>query len=125
MVDPQIFEKIISYSLKSWNKTFGGVSAIDIAENVGITNEEAMSFLEYLVSSGRGTINSNVELYVITRDTENPKFEMPSKTVKTHIYFPDTSEIENHFYSSGLAREESPDFEPFIRKTYFHCFGFG
>lgn len=111
MMEPKLIEEIVSYSLNYWNKSFGGVSAIDIASNIGITNEEAMVALESLVGSGRGTINSNVKLYEITIDTENPKFQMPGKMVTTHIYFPDKSDLENHYYSSGLVREEYPEYK--------------
>jgi len=111
MHNPKLIEKIISYSLDSWNRTFGGISAIDIASTVGVTNEEVMRVLEFIVESGRGTINSNVELYVITIDTENPKSEIPGKTVTTHIYFPDKNDIENYYYSSGLVRNQHPEYE--------------
>ncbi|MBE0468277.1 MAG: hypothetical protein IBX55_02045 [Methyloprofundus sp.] len=116
MIESNITEEVVSYSLGSWNRTFGGVSAIDIASNVGITNEEAMRALELLVESGRGAINANVELYVITFDTENPKPLMPGKNVTTHIYFPDTDEIENYYYSSGLARDEFPEYKARLHK---------
>jgi len=110
MSDSATVDQIISYSVKSWNKTFGGVSSSDIASELGLENEEIMRILEELEISGRGKLNRNVELYIIQRDPENPKFELPSKTTTNHIYFPDTTDLERYYYQN-LVREELPEYK--------------
>lgn len=110
MSDLTIVDQMIAYSVKSWNKTFGGVSSSDIASELGLENEKVMRELEELESSGRGKLNRNVELYIIQIDTENPKFELPSKNTTNHIYFPDTDDLERYYYQE-LVREEFPEYK--------------
>lgn len=111
MSNTTIIEQIVSYSIKSWNKTFGGVSSSDIASELGLENEEVMRVLEELERSERGKLNKNVELYIIKIDPKNPKFEIPSETTTNHIYFPDKTELEQYYYQSELVREEFPEYK--------------
>ena len=111
MSDTNIQEKIVSYSIESWNNTFGGVSSSDIASKLGMENNEVMEILEQLEESGRGTLNRNVELYIVSIDPKNPKFEMPKESTTNHIYFPDKKDLEEHFYTSELVRENYPEYK--------------
>jgi hypothetical protein len=107
----ELIEQVLRLSIEQWNKSFGGTSALDICDKIGVTNEEVMSSMEILVKHGRGTINSNVELYVIKFDKDNPKFEMPTEATITHVFFPDKEILTEHFYASNIVRENYPEYK--------------
>ncbi|MDD5125820.1 hypothetical protein [Methylovulum sp.] len=111
MEEQETIDQVLQLSIEQWNKTFGGISALDICQKIGITNEEVMSIMESLCDEGKGTLNRNVDLYVITIDTENPKFEIPNTLTKTHIFFPSRKILTEHFYTSKLVREKHPEYK--------------
>ncbi len=75
-----------------------------------------MKGMEALCEDGKGTINANIELYVIKIDPENPKFEVPKESTTTHVFFPSKKLLEEHFYRSDLVRERFPEY-----KNRLHC----
>jgi len=111
MANTNIQEDIVRYSIESWNKTFGGVSSSDIASKLGMDNIKVMEFIEKLEESGRGKLNRNVELYIVSIDPKNPKFVMPRESTTNHVYFPDKKDLEEYFYTSELVRENNPEYQ--------------
>ena len=107
---------ILDLSIKQWNRSFGGTSALDICDKISASNEEVMKEMENLCESGKGTINANVELYQIRIDPDNPKLEIPSESTTTHVFFPSKELLEENFYSSCLVREKYPEY-----KNRLHC----
>ena len=76
----EITEKVLTLSIEQWNRSFGGTSALDICRKLDITNEEVMIAMEKQCDDGKGKINANVELYVISFDTDKPKPTVPNGT---------------------------------------------
>ena len=117
MEDQQIIDQIIMLSIEQWNHTFGGISALDICDKVDVSNEYVMSQMELLCKDGKGSLNANVELYVITfnaptHDDEKPEeIEIPGKLIKTHIFFPSKEILTEYFYTSNLVREKYPEYK--------------
>lgn len=103
-------------SIAQWNQSFGGTSALDICDKISASNEDVMREMESLCKDKKGTINSNVELYVIRVNPESPKFEIPKDSTTTHVFFPSKELLEDHFYSSKLVRKGFPEY-----KNRLHC----
>jgi hypothetical protein len=69
-----------------------------------------MAGMEQLVELGKGTINRDVTLHVISIDLDHPNSELKSESRNTHIFFPSRSVLDANYYSSGLSRQEHPEF---------------
>lgn len=111
MEHQKLLDQVLELSIEHWNENFGGTSALDICDKVGISNEEVMEIMEVLCEQGKGTLNRNAELYQIKIDPENPKFEIPDKPTATHVFFPDKQVLIDNFYSSSLVRENLPEYK--------------
>lgn len=111
MDESDALRQIVTHSVEHWNKSFGGVSGLDISSKLGIPNNEVMSYMEMLADKGKGTLNRDVKLYGIRIDTENPKFEIPSEPTTTHVFFPAKEILSEHFYRSDLVRERHPEYK--------------
>lgn len=107
---------ILDLSIKQWNSSFGGISALNICDKIPALNEEVMKEMEILCEAGKGTINRNVKFYLKRIDLKNPKSEIPLESIITHIFFPNKELLEEHFYGSGLVREKYPEY-----KNRLHC----
>lgn len=70
-----------------------------------------MKYMEELASLGKGTLNSNVELYSISIDPENPTFERSINPTTTHVFFPGRELLRDSFYSSDLVRKKLPEYK--------------
>lgn len=116
MSGEEIQNRILELSIQQWNRSFGGISALDICDRISVSNEDVMKEMEKLCEEGKGSINANVELYPIRIDLENPKFEIPKEGTTTHVFFPSKELLEEHFYSSDLVRERYPEY-----KNRLHC----
>lgn len=115
-MNEEFLRKVLELSIKQWNRTFGGTSALDICEKLSTANEIVMKAMETLRDQGKGTINANVELFVIEFDTEKPKMVVPTKATITHVFFPNKEILADFFYSSSLVRENYPEY-----KNRLHC----
>lgn len=111
MISNEIQGKILKLSIQQWNQSFGGTSALDICDRISVPHEDVMKEMEALCEEGKGTINANVELYVIKIDPENPKFQSSKESTTTHVFFPSKELLEEHFYSSDLVRERFPEYK--------------
>lgn len=111
MDEKENLDRILDLSIAQWNRTFGGTSALDICDKIDLSNDAVMLLMETLCEEGKGSLNRNVELYVIKIGPESPKFEIPSKPTITHVFFPDKQLLTEHFYSSHLVREKYPEFK--------------
>ena len=110
MRNEDIQKNILDLSIAQWNQSFGGTSALDIGDKISVSNEDVMREMESLCKDKKGTINANIELYVIRIDPENPKFEIPKESTKTHVFFPSKELLEDYFYGSELVREDFPEY---------------
>ena len=106
-----MLDQILELSIMRWNERFGGTSALEINDQLGLSNEEVMSLMEQLCEKGKGSINKNVELYSIKFDPENPKFEFPENATTTHVFFPNKEVLNEFYYASTLVRENPPEFK--------------
>lgn len=111
MNSDEIQRKVLELSIEQWNRSFGGISALDICGKLSISNEIVMNEMEKLCDQGKGSINANVELCVIKIDLESPKFEMPSENTLTHVFFPSKEILTEYFFSSSLVRERHPEYK--------------
>ena len=111
MSDNEILEKIVSLAVDYWNGNFSGISGLEIASRTGLPNEVIMKYMEELASLGKGTLNSNVELYSISIDPENPTFERSINPTTTHVFFPGRELLRDSFYSSDLVRKKLPEYK--------------
>ncbi|RUO35944.1 hypothetical protein CWE13_10365 [Aliidiomarina shirensis] len=103
--------RLFTEAVKAWWTTFGGVSAIDLAEKAQIPHGDAMRFVESWVEAGRGTMNANVELNLVSVPSPRSSEKFSFTSINTHIFFPSREELTEHFYSSGNARTEPPEFK--------------
>lgn len=111
MDEKESLDRVLELSIAQWNRTFGGSSALDICDKIDLSNDAVMLLMEKLCEEGKGSLNRNVELYVINIVPESPKLEIPSKPTVTHVFFPDKQLLTEHFYSSHLVREKYPEFK--------------
>lgn len=116
MDEKEILDRVLDLSIEQWNRAFGGTSALDIADKIDLPNDAVMLLMEKLCEEGKGTINRNVELYVIKLSPASPKLEIPNKPTVTHVFFPDKQLLTEHFYSSHLVREKYPEFKNRLHK---------
>lgn len=107
----ELERNIITLSIEQWNKSFGGISSLDLSEKIGFSNEEIMEAIEVLVTKKIGSMNANAEFFIIKMDVNNPKFDIDSEPTIAHVFFPSKEFLEDHFYSSKLARENFPEYK--------------
>lgn len=103
--------RLFAEAVKAWGATFGGVSAIELAQKTQVPHEDVMRFVESCVETGRGTMNANVELSIINFPTPESSGAVSFAPINTHIFFPSRKELTEHFYSSRNARTEPPEFK--------------
>ncbi len=106
-----IEDLLFTEAIKAWGASFGGVSAIDLAEKANISHENAMGIVESWVQAGRGSMNANVELSLISFPSSGSSKKFSFTPINTHIFFPSRDELTEYFYSSGNARMEPPEFK--------------
>jgi hypothetical protein len=106
-----IEDRLFAESVMSWCRTFGGVSAISLASKLQVPHEDAMQVMESWVEAGRGRINANVELSLVSLPEPGSCGVVSFSPVTTHIFFPSRKELTEHFYSSGAVRSEPPEFK--------------
>lgn len=110
MSDSRLEKKILIECAKSWGKTFGGISALDISDKFKISNRKAMGIFERFVSKGLGTINANVTLGYIKFRVPPSEDSFKTGTKVTHIFFPSQSVLKDYYYESSLSREDFPEY---------------
>lgn len=103
--------RLFAEAVKAWGTTFGGVSAINLAQKAQVPHEDVMRFVESWVEAGRGTMNANVELSLVNFPAPGSSEKLSFTPINTHIFFPSREELTEHFYSSGNARTEPPEFK--------------
>lgn len=106
-----IESQLFAEALRSWCRTFGGISAIDLAQKYDAPHEGVLRILESWVDAGRGTINANVGLSLINLPTPGSDEAISFTPITTHIFFPSREELTEYFYTSGTARTEPPEFK--------------
>lgn len=113
--------RILNIAIKHWNDRFTGISALDIAEKLKITNTEAMTLLEELCRKGNGTLNANVTLYQVNlkfdKKTRAAKVSEP-EPVETHIFFPSKSVLERHHKRNLLKYFKDGEYKNKLRTGY-------
>lgn len=110
-IPPDIESQLFAEAVESWCRTFGGVSAIDLAEKLQVPHERALQTLESWVDDGRGTMNANVELSQVNFPPPGSGGAISSTPITTHIFFPSREELTEHFYTSGTVRSAPPEFK--------------
>lgn len=103
-------EEILSFAIQHWSRHFGGVSALSVSEQVGCSHQEALDAIGELESEGLGRLREDVTLYPVSIRLDGPADFVEHGPVVTSIFFPDSSVLTDHFYSSSLAREGPPEF---------------
>lgn len=116
-----IEKRILNIAIKQWSDRFTGISALDIAEKLKITNAEAMSVMEELCQKGNGTLNANVTLYQINlnfdKKTKKAKVSDP-EPVETHIFFPSKSLLKRHYERNLLKYFKDGEYRNKLRTGY-------
>ncbi len=103
-------DEILKKCAEIWFNRFGGISAIELDKYFKISNNEAMKLFEKFVSEGKGKINSNVTLYSVSIKVGSKRKSPQGKKIKTHIFFPSKSVLEQFFYSSDLVKQNIPEY---------------
>jgi hypothetical protein len=116
MQNKEVMDKTLELSIQHWNKSFGGISALVICEELLTTNEVVMKAMEDLRDNGKGTIRANIELFSLNLDPETGPMGLTPEPTVTHMFFPCKEILENHFYSSELVREKHPEYQ-----NRLHC----
>jgi hypothetical protein len=114
-------KRILNIAIKHWNERFTGISSLDIARELKISNVEAMKFMENLSRGGEGTLNANVTLYEVklnfnkkTKTVEAPDPE----PVQTHIFFPSKSVLQKYQERNHLKYFSDGEYKKRIRRGY-------
>lgn len=104
-----IEKKLLNICSKKWFKNPVGISAIDLVDDLLLSNEKIIKIMEKLVLQGFGTINKNVELYHIFFDFESSVASTKSKII-SHIFFPSKNVLTYFFYKSKLSKKNIPEY---------------
>ncbi len=104
-------QRVVSYAIQNWHRTFAGTSALDIAAKLSIPHEDVRAILEQLGAQGKGRLNRDVELYQVTLNPMARRAGITRELVKTHIYFPSKDLLHADFYSSELAQRNLPEYQ--------------
>lgn len=104
-------KKLFAEAVRSWNATFGGISAIDLAQRLDVSHELVMQLIESWVDVGKGTMNENVELSLVSLPTPGSGGQFTFTPVITHIFFPGRKELTEYFYSSEHARSNPAEYK--------------
>jgi hypothetical protein len=111
MTSTEQSSRVVAYAVEVWGRTHGGISGLDIAENLSIAHDDVLRILEDLNANGHGSLNRNVELYQVRIDLENPSDKMEGARVTTHIYFPSKEILHRAFFASDLPSKNVPEFK--------------
>lgn len=103
--------EILEYCSKRWFDNPAGISALDLAEHLQITNEAAMRIFESFNELGYGTLNRNVKLYSVHFDLKNVSDSPDFKEEITHIFFPSLKILATYYEKLGLLRQNIPEYE--------------
>lgn len=85
--------RLFTEAVKAWGATFGGVSAIELAEKAQVPHEDAIRFVESWVESGRGAMNANVALSLVSFPSQEGSEKLSFTPINTHIFFPSREEL--------------------------------
>jgi len=112
----EITKKVLALSIEQWNRSFGGISALDICKKLNLKNEEIMIAMEKLSNDGKGTINANVELYIISFDIDKPATNASNEPTVTHVFFPNKEILAENYYTTDLVRKNYPEYKNRLHK---------
>lgn len=103
--------EILEYCSKKWFDNPAGISALDLAKHLQITNEAAMRIFESFNELEYGTLNRNVKLYSAHFDPKNVSKSMDFKEEITHIFFPSSRVLATYYEKLGLLRQNFPEYK--------------
>lgn len=118
MSGDEMKEKILSIAVQHWKEEFAGISALDIAEKLCISHQEALRYIYILRDEGKGTLNENVKLYQISFIVDKKDYSVIEEKrgeVVTAVFFPSKEilkrqfKIENKDYGAFLNRLHQGD----------------
>lgn len=114
-------KRILNIAIKHWNEHFTGISALDIAKKLKITNAKAMTLIEDMYQKGDGTLNANVTLYQVKinfdKKTKAAKVSDP-EPVETHIFFPSKSVLKRHYERNLLKYYKDGEYKNKLRTGF-------
>jgi len=124
MSGDEMEEKIMSIAVQHWKEKFAGISALDIAEKLCISHQEALRYIYILRDEGKGTLKENVKLGRIsfTFDDKGKLIKEEKGGVVATVFFPSKEilkrqfEIENKDYGAFLNRLHQGD------SQLVHCY---
>ena len=102
-------QRIVEYSIKHWFDNFTGISAIDVAENLGLSHDAILSTFDDLEREGKGSVRRDVTLYQVSVTMDGPTLG-EAKPIVTSIFFPSAELLTESFYSSQLHRSNIPEY---------------
>lgn len=105
-------EQVHQAIIETYYRSFGGVSALDIARAVKMSHEEVIRCFEQLAKIDMGTLKRDVVMGLITLNLEKVEGELEKSftEVKTHIYFPKAAVLKKEYYKSSIPETEPPEF---------------
>jgi len=118
-------ERILRIAVQHWKRNFAGISALDIAEKLCISHEDALRYIYILRDEGKGTLNEYVKLGRISLrvDDEGNLIKEEKEEAVTTVFFPSKEilkkqfEIENKNYGAFLNRLHQGDSQ--LEHCYF------
>lgn len=102
---------ILEYCSKKWFDNPAGISALDLAEHLQITNEAAMRIFESFQNLGYGSLNRNVKLCTMSFDPRNIQESPEFKDQITHMFFPSQRILACYYEKLGLLRQNIPEYK--------------
>lgn len=107
--------EILEYCSKRWFDNPAGISALDLAEHLQITNEATMRIFESFNELEYGTLNRNVKLYSAHFDPKNVSKSLDFKEEITHIFFPSSRVLATYYEKLGLLRQNIPEYKKCLK----------
>lgn len=103
--------EVLEYCSKRWFDNPAGISALDLAKHLQITNEAAMRIFESFDEQRYGTLNRNVKLGVVHLDPKNVPKSLDFKEEITHIFFPSPKVLASYYAKLGLFQQNIPEYK--------------
>jgi hypothetical protein len=106
----EIQSAILAESAAQWFKNPAGITASDLANKFGMSNEDACLEVEALCEAGYGTMNRDAEFVQLSFDPEKPHEGFTHTPIRTHVFFPSKQVLTDAFYRSVLPRQKLSEY---------------
>lgn len=102
--------EILDLAVDHYKREFAGLSALDIAEKLGLPHDQAIAYLNALRVDGKGVLRGPVKLEQMSIDVEQGATQF--REVETVMFFPTRQVLRDRF------DRERKDYGPFLNQLH-------